>query len=66
LGAIFEKTVLNFKNPPHGFCAEGSHLVESWVVFENSIWFESSYDFSDCEEGIFQDDRFSTVGMDSH
>ena len=58
---IFEQTMMNFKNPAHGFCAEGSHLADSWAIFENSTWFESSSDSSNCEEGRFRDDRFSIV-----
>jgi hypothetical protein len=52
---------MNFKNPGHGFCAEGSHLADSQAVFENFSWFESSSDFSDREEGRFRDGRFSNM-----
>jgi len=66
LGAILEQTVMNFKNPAHGFCAKGFHIAEWQAVFENFAWFESIFGFSDHEEGIFRDGRFTTVGLDSH
>ena len=51
---------MNFKNPNHGFCVGGSHLVESQAVCENSTWFESSFHFSEHEGVRFCDGRFST------
>jgi hypothetical protein len=50
--------VTNFKNPGHGFCAEGSHVADSRAIFENSSWFESSFDFSEHENAQFRDGRF--------
>ena len=57
-GAFCEQTVTNFKTLGHGFCAEGSHVVDSRAIFENSSWFESSFDFSKRENAQFQDGRF--------
>ena len=51
---------MNFKNPAHGFCAEGSHLVDLQAVCENVTWFESSFHFLKHEGVKFQDGRFST------
>ena len=59
LAAICEKTVMNFKNPKHGFCAEGSHLVDLLAVCEKSTWFESIFHFSEYENARFWDGRFS-------
>ena len=50
---------MNFKNIKHGFCAEGTHLVDAQAVCENSTWFESSFHFSEHENVIFQDGQFS-------
>jgi hypothetical protein len=50
--------VTNFKNPGHGFYAEGSHVADSRAIFENSSWFESSFDFSEHENAQFRDGRF--------
>ena len=51
----------NFKNLGHGFCAEGSHVVESRVIFENYSWFESNFDFSGHEKTQFRDGQFLTT-----
>ena len=61
LDGICEQTMMNFKNMEHGFCAEGSHLADTRVVFVNSSWLESSTDFLDREEGRFWDGRFSNM-----
>ena len=51
----------NFKNLKHGFCVEGSHLVDAQAVCENSTWFESNLHLSECEKTIFRDGQFSNV-----
>jgi hypothetical protein len=50
--------VTNFKNPEHGFCAEGSHVADWRAIFENFSWFERSFDFSEHENAQFRDERF--------
>jgi hypothetical protein len=52
------QTLTNLKKPGHGFCAEGSHVADSRAIFENSSWFESSFDFSKRENAQFRDGRF--------
>ena len=52
---------MNFENPGHGFCAEVSHVADSREIFENSSWFESSFDFSEHENAQFRDGRFLTT-----
>ena len=66
MDAIYDQTVMNLKNLAHGFCAEGSHLVESQVVYENSTWFESSLHFSEHENAKFRDDWFSLFSLLDH
>ena len=45
--------MINFKNIAHGFCAEGSHLVELEEVCENSTWFGISSHFYEHENARF-------------
>lgn len=57
---------MNFKNIGHGFCAEGSHVADTRAIFENSSWFESSFDFSEHEDAQFRDGRFFFYNSQTH
>jgi hypothetical protein len=54
-GSIFEKTEKYFENRPHGFCVEGSYLVDKRTVSQNSDWFESSLCFFEHVKARFRE-----------
>ena len=54
-GGFYEQKMMNLKNRAHGFCVEGSHLVEPKAVCENLTWFERSSHFFEHENARFRD-----------